>query len=212
MKVFIDNDVAVKLAQWGLLKRFSMHMTKQGGADLFMVSTLKYRFKLAEPAKAAAMLGSSAAVAQLTEFVGLCKPAKLHNQAVAAALVDVPSIDAGEAALFASAAYYDVALVDTGDKNAVRALGQLGGSHVATSALAGRLACLEQTMHYLVGRWTFEQVRAAVAGMPAADKATFSCFNGKAEAAALAALQAKVDELRACCAGTLATAPFGWVP
>lgn len=211
MKVFVDNDVAVKLAQWGLLKRFAMHLTKQGGAELFMVSTLKYRFKLAEPKKAAVLLGSAAAVGQLTDFVALCKPAKLHNQAVAAALVDVPSIDVGEAALFASAAYYDAALVDTGDKNAVRALGQLGVGHLATSALAGRLACLEQTMHYLVGRWTFEQVRDAVLGAPRTDTSTFSCFNGKQQAAALAALQAKVEDLRVGCAGTLSAAPFAWI-
>lgn len=211
MKVFVDNDIAVKLAQWGLLKRFSQHLTKQGGAELFILSTLKYRFKLAEPSKAAALLGSAAAVAQLADFVALCKSAKLHNQAVAAALVDIPSIDAGEAALFASAAYYDAALVDTGDKNALRALGLLGVGHMATSALAGRLACLEQTMHYLVGRWTFEQVRDAVIAVPTADTATFNCFDGKPHAAALKALQQKVDELHLCCAGTLSAAPFAWI-
>lgn len=212
MKVFVDNDVAVKMAQWGLLKRFGQHLTKQGGADLFMVSTLRYRFKLDDPSKAAAMLGSAAAVTQLTEFMALCKPAKGHNVAVAKSLTDVPSVDAGEATLFAAAAHYDAALVDTGDKNALRALGALGAGHTAVMALIDKVACLEQTVEYLVGRWSFSDVSKAVLGFRAADKSTLQCFEGKAEPAALAALQGKVAELRHHCGGVLSTKPFVWVP
>lgn len=212
MKVFVDNDVAVKMAQWGLLRRFGQHLTKQGGAEVFIVSTLKYRFRLNEPPKAAAMLGSAAAVAQLTDFLALCKPAQCHNVAVAKSLTDVPSVDAGEATLFAAAAYYDTALVDTGDKNALRALGALGASHTAVKALVGKVACLEQTMEYLVGRWSFAEVSKAVLAFPAADKSTHQCFAGKAEPAALAALQGKVSDLRPHCCGVLSTKPFVWVP
>ena len=46
MKVFIDCDIAVKLAQWGLLNRFVLHLQKQGRADLFTVGTLKFNFRL----------------------------------------------------------------------------------------------------------------------------------------------------------------------
>ncbi|MDD5335511.1 MAG: hypothetical protein PHS32_17405 [Rhodoferax sp.] len=211
MKVFIDNDIAVKLAQWGLLKRFAQHLTKVGGAELYMVSTLKYRFKLAEPAKAAALLGSAAAVTQLTDFAGMCTPAKGHSAAVAAALTDMPSVDAGEATLFAAAAHFDAALIDTGDKKALRAVGSLGGTHLVTKALAGKIACLEQTMHYLAGRWTFSEVSKAVHSVPDADKSTYNCFNGLIQTAALAALQERVDELRPHCAGTLSMTPFGWI-
>lgn len=211
MKVFIDNDIAVKLAQWGLLTRFTQHLTKQGGAELYMVSTLKYRFKLSEPAKAAALLGSAAAVTQLTNFAALSKAAMGHNIAVAAALTDLPSVDAGEATLFAAAAHFDAALIDTGDKKALRAVGSLGGAHLVTTALAGKIACLEQTMHYLVGRWTFPEISKAVHSAPGADKSTYSCFNGLAQPAALAALQEKVEELRPSCAGTLSQAPFAWI-
>ena len=212
MKVFIDNDVAVKLAQWGLLKRFGLHLTKQGGAELFMVSTLKYRFNLGDPPKAEAMLGSSAAVAQLTNVVAMCKPAKDHDAAVAKSLTDIPAVDAGEATLFAAAAHYDTALVDTGDKNALRALGGLGAGHTALKALVGKVACLEQTMEYLVGRWSFAEVSKAVLAYPEADKSTHQCFAGKAEPAALAALQDKVAELRPHCGGVLSAKPFVWVP
>jgi predicted dienelactone hydrolase len=211
MKVFIDNDIAVKLAQWGLLKRFTQHLTKQGGADLYMVSTLKYRFRLAEPAKAAALLGSAAAVKQLTDFVAICKPARGYNAAVAAALTDIPFVDAGEATLFAAAAHFDAALIDTGDKKAMCAVGNFGDTHLVTESLAGKIACLEQTMHYLVERWTYPEVSKAVLSAPSADKSTYKCFNGLLQPAALTALHAKVEELRPHCAGTLSQAPFVWI-
>lgn len=159
MNVYIDCDVAVKLAPWGLLTRFTQHLTKQERAEVYTVSTLRYRFKLADRFKAAAMVGSTAAVDQLLTFVASCKPPLGHNSQVAESLADVPSIDAGEAALFSAAANYDAALVDTGDKNALRALGALASSHAATTALRGKLACLEQTMLYLVGRWSFDTVK-----------------------------------------------------
>jgi len=54
MKVFIDNDIAVKLAKWGLLQRFALHLTKQGGAELHGVPTLRYKFKLDQLDKAPA--------------------------------------------------------------------------------------------------------------------------------------------------------------
>jgi hypothetical protein len=212
MKVFIDNDIAVKLAQWGLLRRFAQHLTKQGGAELYMVSTLKYRFKLAEPVKAEKLLGSTAAVTQLIEFVAMCTPAKGHNAEVATALTNIPSVDAGEATLFAAAAQFDAALIDTGDKKALRALGNLGSAHLVNQALAGKIACLEQTMHYLAGRWTFLEVCKAVCSAPSADISTFGCFDGKSQSAALGALQGKVDQLRPNCGGTLSNTPFVWIP
>ena len=212
MKVFVDNDIAVKLAQWGLLHRFSQHLIKQGRAELHGVSTLRYKFKLDHPDKAAALLGSTKAANDSVGFLGLCKPVKLHDAAVAAALADVPNVDAGEAALFAAAARFDAVLVDTGDKKALRALGALGNAHVAVAALAGKVACLEQTMHYLVSRWTFQPVHDAVVGMPQADRATHGCFKGNVESVALGALQGKVDELKLHCCGILAEKPFSWIP
>lgn len=211
MKLFVDNDIAVKLAQWGVLQRFARHITKQGGAELYMVATLPWRFKLAEPLKAAKLVGSAAAAGQLAEFAALCKPTKGLNQAVASALSVIPSVDAGEAALFAAAANFDAALIDTGDKKALRALGNLGAGHMVNRALAGKIACLEQTVHYLAGRWQFAEVHAAVMSAPHADTATFQCFGANPQEAALAALQGKVEELRPHCAGTLAVEPFSWI-
>lgn len=211
MNVFVDNDIAVKMAQWELLNRFTLHLTKVGGAQLFCLRTLQYKFKLKEPYKAAEMLGSMAAVKQLTDFMSMCQPAKAHNQAVASALADIPGIDAGEVALFAAAANYDSALVDTGDKKAIRAMGALGSAHIAPQALASKLACLEQTMHYLVGRWSSGPVRDAVQKVPAADAVTFKCFQAQTDAQALAALQQHVDQLRTESAGTLCAKPFAWI-
>lgn len=211
MKVFIDCDIAVKFAQWGLLTRLVTHLTKQGKADLYTVSTLKYRFKLSQPAKAAAMLGSREAVVQLTSFVQTCKPHSSHKLAIAEALAGVPAIDVGEAALFAAAASYDAALVDTGDKRALRAIGGLPMSNPARVALAGKLACLEQTVHYVVGRWGFDVVHKAIGTHTAADKSTHSCFAKGTSAEALKALQTRVDDVAKDCA-LLSPKPFYWIP
>lgn len=211
MKVFVDCDIAVKFAQWGLLTRLTAHLTKQGKADLYTVSTLKYRFKLAQPPRAAAMLGSAAAVAQLTAFVQTCKPHISHRLDIAEALADVPSIDVGEAALFAAAASYDAALVDTGDKKALRAVGGLPKTNPARAALAGKLACLEQTVQYVIGRWGFDVVNTAIGTCTSADMATNACFTKGTAAEALKALQARVDDVAVHCA-LLAQNPFGWIP
>lgn len=211
MKVFFDCDLAVKFAQWGMLTRLTTHMTKQGKADLYTVSTLKYRFKLAQPAKAAAMLGSADAVAQLTAFVQTCKPHIRHDLDIAAALAGVPSIDVGEAALFAAAASYDAALVDTGDKKALRAVGGLPQSNPARATLDGKLACLEQTVHYVVGRWGFDVVHRAIGTCTSADKSAVACFVKGTSAEALNALQQRVDDVAKDCA-LLASKPFSWIP
>lgn len=212
MKVFIDCDVAVKLAQWGLLNRFALHLQKQGRAELFTVGTLKYKFKLAAPDKAAAIVGSMAAVQQLTSFVAACRVANSHNAKLASVLSEIPLIDAGEAALFAAAADFDAAIVDTGDKKALRAVGAALKIRPLLAPLGGKLACLEQTLDYLVGRWSFDTVHAAVASHTKADTSVNSCFAHGTQAMAQLTLRAKVAELSADCGPLLATAPFDWVP
>lgn len=211
MKVFIDCDVAVKLAQWGLLSRFVLHLQKQGRANLFTVSTLKFKFKLANPDKAAAIVGSMEAVRQLTSFVAACGVAKGYDAQLAETLSEVPLIDAGEAALFAAAAAFDAAIVDTGDKKALRAVGTALKTRPSLQSLSGKLACLEQTMDYLIGRWTFETVHAAVTLNAKADMSVNSCFVHGAQAMTQLKLRAKVAELTDDCGTLLAAEPFHWV-
>lgn len=212
MKFYIDCDVAVKLAKWGLLRRFTTHLTKQGNAKLYTVKTLRFKFKLQDKAKATSLLGSTEAVQQLIDFLGVCEEAKGKDLAVASALVDVPAIDAGEAALFAAAAQFDAVLVDTGDKNAIRALGALGANNPAVSALQSKIACLEQTIDYLVARWTFPTVSAAIATCYTADTATADCFKGNSEVAARQALERRIQALAGASAGVLHAKPFAWIP
>lgn len=214
MKVFVDNDVVVKLARWGLLERFHSHLTKQGKADVFVLTSLRYRFKLHldDPAGAVQAVGSSLGAKQLLNFVNVCRPVKGHNQQVAAALAGKPQIDAGEATLFAAAGNFDAALVDTGDKKALRALAALSKTEPAIAALVGKLACLEQTVHYMCGRWTFDTVAVAIATDVDADAAVRGCFSAGHAAAVCAALEHKVGELAADCGALLAAKPFAWIP
>ncbi|KQW70039.1 hypothetical protein [Methylibium sp. Root1272] len=210
MKVYIDCDIAVKFAQWGMLERLTQHLIKQGKAELYTVQTLRYRFKLAKPDNAAAMLGSKKAVEQLVEFVKVCKPPLGFSKTVLAALADVTSVDVGEATLFAAAGHYDAALVDTGDKNALRALGALSTTSPARTALHGKLACLEQTLEHLVGRWGFEIVRKAIASNTSADASAAVCFKHEIEKDVAAALKQRISSLGADCP-LLSDKPFAWV-
>jgi len=212
VKVFIDSDVAVKLAQWGLLDRFQLHLTKQGGATVYTLATLKYRFKLQDPAKAAALVGSSAAVAQLQRFAAACAEPKGFNADVATALHGVPGIDAGEAQLLATAAQFDSVLVDTGDKKALRALGILSASGPVAKELGGKLACLEQTLSYLCTRWSFSTVQGAVTSAPSADSFCHRAFSASSEQQTLGALSAEATALGLACPGLLNAKPFAWVP
>lgn len=211
MKVFIDSDVAVKLACWGLLDRFYLHLTKQGGASVYTLATLKYRFKLGDPAKAVALVGSAAAVAQLQRFASACAEPKGFNADVATALHGIPGIDAGEAQLFATAAQFDAVLVDTGDKKALRALGRLPSSGPVAKALGSKLACLEQTLSYLCARWSFSTVQSAVASAPSADRFCQRAFSASSEAEALETLSAEASALGLACPGLLNARPFVWV-
>ncbi len=211
MKVFIDCDIAVKLAQWGLLNRFVLHLQKQGRADLFTVGTLKFKFRLSTPDKAAVIVGSMAAVQQLTSFVAACGVAKGHSIQLADALSEIPLIDAGEAALFAAAAEFDAAIVDTGDKKALRAVGKALQTSPSLTSLNGKLACLEQTMDYLVDRWSFETVHTAVTSQTKADASVNSCFAHGAQVMTQLSLRAKVAELTTDCGSLLAANPFDWV-
>lgn len=89
-----------------------------------------------------------------------------------------------EVGLLACAAHYDRALVDTGDKRSLRALGSLSSAGADLSRLQSKVACLEQTIGHLIERWTFPVVKAAVGKHPHADASVDRCVTPGNEAAA----------------------------
>lgn len=211
MKVFIDNDIAVKLARWGVLDRFYTHLVRQGNAEVFALKSLQYKFKLSDHKAAVNMVGSAIGVNQLTTFVGRVSPVKGINQAVSSALQNVPSIDAGEVTLFAAAANYDAILVDTGDKKALRALAPLARTDPLLANLLGKMSCLEQTVEYLCSRWTHAAVVSAVSTDADADKSVSQCFTTAEPAEIDVALAKKVSDLNRDCSPLLASTPFAWI-
>lgn len=207
MRVYVDLDVAVKLARWGLLTRFVTHM-RVHHADLFTVATLRFRVKKPAVLK---LCGSQAALNHLKAFADHCKLPTVHDAAVARALVGVHNIDVGEAALFAAAANFDAAICDTGDKRALRAVGLAAASDVALKPLTGKIACLEQTLVHLIDRWTYSTVATAVGSDKDADAFSTTCFGHGAEAAVRTALAKHIGDLVTAGGGIMAKDPFGWV-
>jgi hypothetical protein len=82
---------------------------------------------------------------------------------------------------------------------------------VVVKALAEKVACLEQTVDYFVGRWSFQVVSKAVLSAPNTDAATLGCIKETGEKNAIAALRLKVEQLGPHCAGVLVTALFTWI-
>ena len=211
MKVFIDNDIAVKLARWGVLDRFHTHLVRQGNAEVFALKSLQYKFKLSDHRAAAEMVGSAIGVTQLTNFVSKVSPVKGINQAVSTTLQNVPNIDVGEVTLFAAAANYDAILIDTGDKKALRALAPLARTDPLLANLLGKMSCLEQTVEYLCSRWTHAAVASAVSTDADADRSVSQCFTTSKPAEISVALAKKVSDLNRDCAPLLASTPFAWI-
>ena len=75
-----------------------------------------------------------------------------ENDDILQTLADTTAIDAGEALLLALAAERPVYLLATGDKAALRALGQSPALAPLRRALAGRVLCLETALMVLAGR------------------------------------------------------------
>lgn len=120
-------------------------------------------------------------------------------------------LDGGESQLAAIVLERDIALLETGDKRAIAALEKLLAEVAVLGALAGRLRCLEQIVHRLVGQEEFELLAAAICAAPGVDKSLticFSCYSGGAEkASALEALRQYIDDLRGRASTLLESSP-----
>jgi hypothetical protein len=175
-RVLVDNDVLLKVAAYDLGEAFLARTCLAGNRPALLgVAVFVTRRRLARVSKnngttAATALEKilAAAVALEPSDDELTLAADLESAAVHRGL----ELDSGEAQLLAILVHRNVALLLTGDKRAIFAIGQVG-----PQAAHGRVGCFEQLMRDFVLRSEpIEGLRDCVCREPDADRTMSICF------------------------------------
>ncbi|MDR7052898.1 hypothetical protein J2W70_000242 [Pseudomonas koreensis] len=180
LKLFIDNDVILKLAQYGILEHLPKLFTRSGEIKVSVLDSARY--KLLPKQNPLKLCKSEEAAAQITTLLDLAQKVSASDVDlnVLEQLNAVPGIDAGEALLFAAVAADAESVVLTGDK---RALTGLGEHHL--EALAPSLRFKVITLEGLIQGFVeldHSSTQHAIRSNPAVDKALSIVFGLSAAA------------------------------
>ncbi len=175
LKLFIDNDVILKLAQYGILGNLlELFAGQKEPADLIVLDSARH--KLLPRRNRHELCGTEDVACQIECF--LRTATVLSFDLVDAELLEIlnasPGIDPGEALLFAGAARFEQARVLTGDKRALGGLAALKGPEVSES-LNGKIIVMEALMQGFANS-DHDQVQDAVRLNPGVDKALTNVF------------------------------------
>ncbi len=209
MIALLDNDVVLKLARYDLFD----HLIRIIGeiADIRILSTLRYKFRLRHPEKALAFCTTKEAYDRLCTFVDSVQAMeKPENDEIIARLGDVPSIDPGEALLFAYNLWKPESLTYIGDKRAITALGKGADISDVTALIQGRVKCFEQIMAEFLIQSGVEVIQAKVQSAPGCDTTMDICFRAQTIVDVLTGLISYYQHLSENCNGILM--PFPSLP
>ena len=203
-RYFLDNDVVLKSAQYGLLEELS-HLC--GGADrIFILPTLRFRFHLNNDDQALHLLGSQGALTRLREFVRSTNEITYADSTLVEAIQDVPQVDAGEAVLFAAALADDSSFTFTGDKRAVESLFQSKSTQEIVKRLVGRIKCFEQVVAEMMLRFDVVSLIERIQGRPW-DTSLRACYSSGNTETIREGLQSYHRDLNRKCGNALAPFP-----
>tara|TARA_Y100001001_G_C7997929_1_gene305306 strand:+ start:452 stop:1093 length:642 start_codon:yes stop_codon:yes gene_type:complete len=194
LKLFIDNDVMLKLARYGFLENLLELFTAQTEpVEVIVLDSARY--KLLPRRNRHQLCGTEEVACQIECF--LKKATVLSFDLVDTELVEIlnasPGIDAGEALLFAGAARFEHARVLTGDKRALDGLAAQGGPEV-TESLGGKVIVMEALMQGFA-KLDHNQVQNAVRANPGVDKALTNIF-GVSSPASLDSVHAGLESYK----------------
>lgn len=180
LKLFVDNDVILKLAQYGILE----HLTTLFSNPTDLVALDSARYKLLPKRNRLELCKTEDVASRVEIFLDAATP--VSSEPVAIEILEElngsPGIDTGEALLFAAAASVDNARVLTGDKRALAGLGGLQHSNCA-QALAGKIIMLEALIQGF-NQADPELTQNVVRSNPTVDKALTNVFGVSSPAAA----------------------------
>jgi hypothetical protein len=179
-KVAVDNDVVAKCAAYSLLCYIAGTLDVNC-ADLGVLGTVIYVIK-ARHLKTAGV-GGEAARQQLREFytkVKILEPTDEESQ-LAARLEQVAlelslQFDVGESQLCAIVVSREIEIFCTGDKRAIRAIGQLVDALSEIEHLLQRILPFEGLVRRMVASVGYPGLRANICSSPGTDKSVEICF------------------------------------
>lgn len=181
LKVFVDNDVILKLAQYGILEQLPNLFTGSDG-QIQLLTLDSARYKLLPKRNRIELCKTEEVALRVEAF--LDNAAKVTPADVDLAVLErlnaVPGIDAGEALLFAAAASSADGRVLTGDKRALAGLVDLGLDHIGP-LLINKVITLEALVQGFVVR-DHASTQNAVRSNPTVDKALTMVFGMSAPA------------------------------
>lgn len=213
MKIFVDNDIIIKLAALDILDALR-YLSKDEKIEVAYLSSLKYILKnktLMEPVKDRAI-----------KFLSSCR--KIDQAYLTALGVDIdiqdllanrPGVDPGEAQLLSAALASTDGVFITGDKRCLKALCQSSETLPLMQNLQGRVIILEQLVIGMIDALGFDQVKTTVLKGISSDTAIRASF-GSGQAAeknnVISTLQSYVEEVSAICPNILASTHVfvGW--
>ena len=143
MPLFVDNDVLIKAAHWGLLDYVPQVAGEQWSATSALTALI-YRARKAE----SRLFKNADVAADLVSRLEQCAPLPDPSVEIITALQGVNNIDAGEIQLLGALAATPGAFLLTGDKRAIAALGDTTLAGIR-SQFDGRILCLEQWLWFV---------------------------------------------------------------
>lgn len=176
MLLFVDNDVVIKLAEYGLL--MSLHeIVTEAGHEIHVLNSLPYVVGVNNPSAANQVLSSQSSVEQVKKFLEVVNPASIKQATTFHIInsINDPNLDEGELTLIGCAIESDNPVLCSGDKRAIKALNNL----IAAESLSFShciIILLEHTLQILVNSMDEDYVLKQVMRKPDVDKAIRLCF------------------------------------
>lgn len=199
MNYFLDNDVAIKIAQYQLMDEFLTLYTRKT-SHLFVLGTLKYRTHIADEKKSVNFLGSNEARDGLIELLSNSDEAEISDQEKSNELLslNIRNLDAGELILFYLVSQTESARMMTGDKRAVKAAFKCDVLH----SLESKVIILEQAIHQMVEHFGHKVISNKVRALKGVDCAIEACFGVSSASTyenTVAGLDSYINDLKKSC-------------
>lgn len=186
----VDNDIVIKLVRYGLLDRIAEICPADArGIHILGLARFVVRQRLAKQDVGRPLHEMEEEFEQLRQIVVEIEPTseeiELATKFEEAALRWNVDLDSGESQLCAVVITRVLALVVTGDKRAISALEDLIDNYGPIAPIAGKLACLEQLLLWLVNHGQCDDLRERVCADRSADRSITMCCACNAPACTL---------------------------